>query len=108
MLFRSVTASWREGFPRAAMEAAAMGLPTVATDIRGNRQVVVPGTTGLMVPVRDATSLADACGSLVIDADARQRMGEAAVARASAEFGDRTVIDRTLAAYALLRRPRPA
>ena len=103
-----VTASWREGFPRAAMEAAAMGLPTVATDIRGNRQVVVPGTTGVMVPVRDATALADACGSLVIDADERQRMGEAAVARASAEFGDRAVIDRTLAAYALLRRPRPA
>ena len=41
-----VTASWREGFPRSAMEAAAMGLPTVGTDIRGNRQVVADGETG--------------------------------------------------------------
>ena len=43
--------SHREGFPRAAMEAAASGLPVVATDIRGCRQVVEPGVTGALVPV---------------------------------------------------------
>ncbi len=99
-----VTASWREGFPRAAMEAAAMGLPAVATDIRGNRQVVVPGTTGLAVPVRNASALAEACGQLVGDVGLRASMGAAAAARAAAEFGDRAIIDRTMAAYALLRR----
>ncbi len=41
-----VLASHREGFPRAAMEAAAMGLPVVATDVRGCRQVVEDGRTG--------------------------------------------------------------
>lgn len=101
-----VTASWREGFPRAAMEAAAMGLPTVASDIRGNRQVVVPGETGLLVPVRDAHGLATACLQLANDADERRRMGSAAVHRAEQEFGDRRVIERTLAAYRQLR-PRP-
>ncbi len=45
-----VLASHREGFPRSAMEAAAMGLPVVATDIRGCRQVVDHDTTGLLVP----------------------------------------------------------
>ena len=45
-----VLASYREGFPRSAMEAAAMGLPIVATDIRGCRQVVDHGRTGLLVP----------------------------------------------------------
>jgi glycosyltransferase involved in cell wall biosynthesis len=99
-----VTASWREGFPRAAMEAAAMGLPTVATDIRGNRQVVAAGATGELVPVRDAASLAAACERLVADADLRARVGAAAAHRALTEFGDQAVIDRTLAAYALLRR----
>ena len=46
-----VLASHREGFPRSAMEAAAMGLPVVATDIRGCRQVVDDGRTGRLVPV---------------------------------------------------------
>ncbi len=48
-----VLASHREGFPRSAMEAAACGLPVIATDIRGCRQVVDHGNTGLLVPVRD-------------------------------------------------------
>jgi len=86
------------------MEAAAMGLPTVATDIRGNRQVVAAGATGELVPVRDAASLAAACERLVADADLRARVGAAAAHRALTEFGDQAVIDRTLAAYALLRR----
>ncbi len=55
-----VLASHREGFPRSAMEAAAMGLPIVATDIRGCRQVVDHGTTGLLVPLGDVDLLADA------------------------------------------------
>ena len=49
-----VLASHREGYPRSAMEAAATGLPVIATDIRGCRQVVEPGGTGLLVPPRNA------------------------------------------------------
>ena len=45
-----VLLSYREGFPRSAMEAAASGLPIVATDIRGCRQVVDDGVTGVLVP----------------------------------------------------------
>ncbi|HEY4334121.1 MAG TPA: glycosyltransferase, partial [Ilumatobacteraceae bacterium] len=60
-----VTATYREGFPRAAMEAAAMGLPIVATNIRGCRQVVDDGLTGVLVPVRDAQALGAAVGELV-------------------------------------------
>ena len=97
-----VTASWREGFPRSAMEAAAMGLPTVATDIRGNRQVIADGETGLLVPVRDATGIGSAVAQLVADADARTAMGAAARQRAADEFDQQRIIDRTLAAYALL------
>lgn len=55
-----VLASHREGFPRAAMEAAASGLGIVATDIRGCRQVVADGLTGTLVPVRDPAALAEA------------------------------------------------
>jgi glycosyltransferase involved in cell wall biosynthesis len=93
-----VTASWREGFPRGAMEAAAMGLPTVASDIRGNRQVVDP-TTGVLVPVRDAAALAGAITALVLDPARRKAMGTAARAKAHSEFDQAQVIARTLDAY---------
>ncbi|CAB4862609.1 unannotated protein [freshwater metagenome] len=99
-----VTASWREGFPRAAMEAAAMGLPTVATDIRGNRQVIDQGVTGVLVPVRDPASLALAIGELVESAGLRRSQGVAAVARAAADFDQQRQIDITLAQYRALAR----
>lgn len=94
-----VLASHREGFPRSAMEAAAMGLPVVATDIRGCRQVVDDGATGLLVPVRDATALADAVEELANDAPRRRRMGRAGRAKATHQFDQRTCIDTTLEVY---------
>jgi len=95
-----LTASWREGFPRAAMEAAAMGLPTVASDIRGNRQVVADGETGILVPVRDAAAIAAAVDGLARDPARRERLGAAARERARAQFDDRLIVERSLAAYA--------
>lgn len=94
-----VLASYREGFPRSAMEAAAMGLPIVATDIRGNRQVVEDGITGLLVPPRDAKALTDAVARLSGDSSLRAKMGWAAVAKAKLEFDQRRVIAMTLAVY---------
>jgi glycosyltransferase involved in cell wall biosynthesis len=94
-----VLASHREGFPRSAMEAAACGLPVIATDIRGCRQVVDHGQTGLIVPVRDPVALAEAIGTLAGDPMRRRDMGRAARIRAELEFDDRLVIDRTLDTY---------
>jgi glycosyltransferase involved in cell wall biosynthesis len=103
-----VLPSYREGFPRSAMEAAASGVPVVATDIRGCRQVVDHGVTGLLVPVHDPGALASAIGELAGDAARRAAMGRAARAKAEAEFDDRRVVDITLAVYQrLLDRPRP-
>lgn len=98
-----VTASWREGVPRAAMEAAAMGLATVATDVRGNRQVVDDGTTGTLVPVRDANALAAAIRSVVDDPARRQVLASSARERAMGQFDQQRVIDRTLDVYRRLR-----
>jgi glycosyltransferase involved in cell wall biosynthesis len=94
-----VLASHREGFPRAAMEAAAMGVPIVATDIRGCRQVVDDGVTGRLVPVRDAGALADAVAALASDPAARAPMADAARAKATREFDQQRVIDITLGVY---------
>jgi glycosyltransferase involved in cell wall biosynthesis len=92
-------ASHREGFPRSAMEAAAMGLPIVATDIRGCRQVVDHGRTGLLVPLGDVERLADALGVIVDDPDRRADMSRAAKAKARREFDQQRVIDATLTVY---------
>jgi glycosyltransferase involved in cell wall biosynthesis len=97
-----VLASHREGFPRAAMEAAAMGLPVIATDVRGCRQVVDHGRTGLLVAPRAPAALAAAIAELATDADRRAAMGRAARTKALAEFDQQTCIDRTLATYARL------
>jgi len=94
-----LTASWREGMPRSAMEAAAMGLPTVATDVRGNRHVVADGETGLLVEVRNPASIARAVDELATDPAKRRRLGDGAVRRAHELFDQRVVIERTLSAY---------
>jgi len=101
-----VLASHREGFPRVAMEAAAMGVPVVATDIRGCRQAVDDGLTGRLVPARDSASLASAIGQLVADADARDRLGRAAREKAKLAFDQQRCIRITLDTYRLLMQQR--
>jgi ribosomal protein S18 acetylase RimI-like enzyme len=94
-----VLASWREGYPRSAMEAAAMGLPIVATDIRGCRQVVADGETGVLVPPRDPVALTAAIRGLVDDPARRRAMGRAARARAVRHFDQQRQIDLSLEVY---------
>lgn len=78
--------SYREGFPTVVLEAAACGIPTVATRIVGNTDAVVDEATGLLVPVKQAAPLADAVGRLLDRADERLRLGAAALDRARRQF----------------------
>lgn len=103
-----VTGTYREGFPRAAMEASAMGLPVVATDVRGCRQVVVDGVTGSLVAARSGSAIAGAVAALADHPERRAAMGTAARTRALVEFDQQRVIDITLRTYATLLSRRPA
>lgn len=94
-----VLASWREGMPRSAIEAAAMGKPLVLTDIRGCREVVRPGVEGLLVPPGSPSALADAIGVLLRDPALRRRMGEASRRRAVERFDERRVTADVVDAY---------
>jgi len=91
--------SHREGFPRAVMEAAAMGKACVVTDVRGCRQTVEHGVTGLMVPARAPEQLAAALETLLRDPNARADMGRAGRAKALREFDEMRVIDAIVQAY---------
>ena len=99
-----VLASHREGQPRAAMEAAASGLPVVATDIRGCRQVVDDGSTGMLVAAGDPDGLRVAILDLIGAPDRRAALGAAAVDKAQREFDEREVVRP---GDGLLRRHRP-
>ncbi|MBV9281524.1 MAG: glycosyltransferase family 4 protein, partial [Chloroflexi bacterium] len=100
--------SYREGFPRAPMEAAAMGIPSVVTDIRGCRQVVDQGVTGYLVSVRNAEALAERLIGLLEDEDKREAFGQAARQKALGEFDERHVFSRVLDAYGDLLRQSEA
>jgi len=97
-----VLPSYREGLPKALVEGAACGLPLIATDAPGCREVVTDGVEGLLVPARDAPALAAAVRRLRDDPALRRRMGAAARAKAVAEFEVGKVVRRTLDGYAEL------
>jgi len=86
-----VLASWREGMPRSAIEAAAMGKPLVLTNIRGCREVARDGHEGILVSVRNPSALAAAVSRLLEDPALRTELGRAARDRALRLFDENRV-----------------
>ncbi len=75
-----------ESFGMVLLEAMALGVPVIASDLPGHRSVVTPGQEGVLVPRRDVDALANAMGWLLRDAEERRRLGANGLARA-ASFG---------------------
>ncbi len=86
-----VLPSRREGLPRSIQEAMATGKPVIATDVRGSRDLVEDGVTGLLVEVGDANGLAQAITRLLGDDGLRQEMGGVARVRVRAYGLDRVL-----------------
>jgi glycosyltransferase involved in cell wall biosynthesis len=93
-----------EGVPKALIEAAATGLPIVATDIPGCRDIVEHGVTGLLVPYKDVPALMGALREVIENCGFRERAGRAGRERAVREFSLRQVLDATMMVYAGLLR----
>lgn len=64
--------SYREGFPNVVIEAGAMGLPSIVTDINGSREIIVEGKNGAVIPPRDADALCSAMRRFLTDSPATQ------------------------------------
>jgi len=88
--------SFFEGLPMSVIEAMLTALPVVATRVRGPREQVEDGRTGLLVPPRDAPALAAALARLAGEPELRARMGQAGRERALARYDEARVVARTL------------
>ena len=84
--------SWREGMPRTIIEAMMMAKPVVATNIRGSREEVVHGVTGLLVPVRSPDLLADAVERFLLDPAWGLSCGQAGRIRALQHYDEEHVV----------------
>ncbi len=74
-----VLPSYREGFPNTVLEAGAMGLPSIVTDINGSREIISDGVNGLIIPPHNSEALLEAMRKMLIDVDFRT--GAASVSR---------------------------
>lgn len=105
--------SYREGFPKTLIDAAAAGRAAVASDVPGCRDAIVDGVTGLLCRPRDGASLAATLAPLIADRALQQRLGDAARCHAEAHFNVDDVTAAHLALYASMldrpgRKARPA
>jgi glycosyltransferase involved in cell wall biosynthesis len=102
--------SRREGLARALAQGGLARTPVVTYDIDGNREGLLDGRSGFVLPPFDKRKLAEALAKLLEDADLRRRMGEAGRAFALARFDAKVMVDALERVYreALSATPRPA
>jgi glycosyltransferase involved in cell wall biosynthesis len=98
----------RDGIPNVLVEAMAMKLPVVSTNISGIPELVQSGINGLLVPPKDEVKLADAIAALLDNPGLRHRLGEAARARILQSFDSRhnTVLLKELFNESLASQPK--
>lgn len=91
--------SYREGFGQVIVEAAACGLPTVASRIYGITDAVEDGKTGLLFPVGDVAMLTNTLSALIADQALRQKMGEAGRVRVVELFASEKITAELIALF---------
>ncbi len=96
-----------EGVPRVVMEAAAMGVPAVVSDVKGNREAIVHESTGLLVPLADVPALTGAILRLLRNPTLAAEMGRAGRVLASVHFDERVVFARIRTEYEALLKTAP-
>ena len=101
-----VLPSWREGIPRACMEASAMELPIIATNVRGIREVVLDGVSGRLVPLRDVDALTTAIREFYFARNEIAEMGRAGRRHVIANHSQKMVLSRLSDFYHRLPQAR--
>jgi L-malate glycosyltransferase len=100
----SVLPSESEGLPNSVLEAMAAGLPVVATSVGGNREIIVNGVNGLLVPPQDPQALAEAILRLLESSELAMRLARAGQERTRRDFGFDRVVAEIKQLYAPAKR----
>jgi colanic acid/amylovoran biosynthesis glycosyltransferase len=99
----AVLPSRSEGMPVSLMEAAACGVPAVATAVGGVAELIEDGETGVVTPSDDVTALAEGLARILTSEPTRLRMSAAARLRAEARFGLTRQVDALLGIWGAMR-----
>lgn len=100
-----VLPSWREGFPNAVLEAAATGVPVIATHCTGSCDAVIPEVTGLLIPTGSPDAITEAVLNLLANPDRCKQMSAAARTWVAENYDDRRVLGLVVALYTSLIGP---
>jgi glycosyltransferase involved in cell wall biosynthesis len=96
--------TYREGFPKSLLEAAACGLPLVATDVTGCREICQDGVNGLLIRPRDPDAIVDGVIRLADDPDLRVRFGRESRRLVKTHFAEEIVVEQTMDLYRNMQR----
>ena len=91
--------SFRDGLPKSLLECAACGLPIIATDVPGCREICLDDVNGILIPARDSAAIAEAVLRLADDGELQARLGRESRALVEAEFKVEKVVEQTMALY---------
>jgi glycosyltransferase involved in cell wall biosynthesis len=96
--------SYREGFPNVVLQAGAMGLPCVVTDINGSNEIITEGQNGLIIPVKNISALCSAMNRIVANPSQRVRMAANARSMIQSRYAQQFVWDALLSEYQRLEQ----
>lgn len=91
--------SYREGMPNVVLQAGAMGLPQIVTNINGSNEIITHGENGLIIPPKDATTLQQALQQLYDDANLRTHLAENARKLIAERFDQKVVWEALRSEY---------
>jgi glycosyltransferase involved in cell wall biosynthesis len=96
--------SYREGFPNVVLQAGAMGLPSVVTNINGSNEIIIDGQNGVIVPVKNNTELHDAMLKMRSDSDFYSQLQRNARAMIASRYEQQVVWEAILSEYKRLEQ----
>lgn len=91
--------SYREGFPNVVMQAGAMNLPSIVTNINGCNEIITKNMNGLIIPVKDVTALYEAMKRILLEKELFEKMKSVARQNICAKYERRKVCEAILEEY---------
>ena len=91
--------SYREGFPNVVLQAGAMGLPSIVTDINGSNEIILPNENGVIIPSKDEEALYRAMENFLFHPEEVQRMAEKARSMIASRYDRKILWEALLKEY---------